>query len=273
MDFATLGGLIGALAIIIISNLIAGGNPAQLISSPVPFLLTILGAIAASAAQYPLSVILSLPKVLGKAFLSPKEHPTQAIGVLVTMADKARREGLLSLEEEAKKLHDPFMRQGVQLAVDGVDPAQVRSIMEADIHAMHERHETGIQFFAQAGGFSPTMGIIGTVMEMIVLMQHLDDPSHVGHGIANALLVTLWGLGAANLLFLPISGKLKANSAEEVAFRRMMMEGVLSLQAGENPRVVKEKLSAFLPPKARAAEAKSAAKQKSGAGASAGAEA
>jgi chemotaxis protein MotA len=145
--------------------------------------------------------------------------------------------------------------------------------MEADIHAMHERHETGIQFFAQAGGFSPTMGIIGTVMEMIVLMQHLDDPSHVGHGIANALLVTLWGLGAANLLFLPVSGKLKANSAEEVAFRRMMMEGILSLQAGENPRVVKEKLSAFLPPKARAAEAKAAAKQKSGAGAGAGAEA
>ena len=180
------------------------------------------------------------------------------------MSDKARREGLLALEEDAKKVHDPFMRRGLQLVVDGVDPAQVRQILEIDVHGMHERHNHGIGFFAAAGGYAPTMGIIGTVMELIVLMQHLDDPSHLGHGIAAAFLATWWGLASSNFVFLPIGNNLKTKDEEEQAFRHMLIEGILALQAGENPRVVKEKLGGFMAPSAR---------EPKGAGAKAGAEA
>jgi chemotaxis protein MotA len=260
MDLATLIGIFGALVVTMVANLLAGGNPLQLVSSPVPILLCVIGALLVTAASYPLSVLTSLPKYFGKSFMKGKEAMAHEIETIVKMADKARREGLLALEEDAKKLHDPFLRRGVQLVVDGVDPAQVRGIMEAEIHAMHERHALGIGFFEKAGGYAPTMGIIGTVMELIVLMQHLDDPSHLGHGIAAAFLATWWGLAAANFVYMPIAGKLKTNSEEEITFRKMLMDGVLALQAGENPRVVKEKLSAYLPPKARAAEASKGAK-------------
>ncbi|MBM4423028.1 MAG: motility protein A [Chloroflexi bacterium] len=255
MDIATLGGIGAALAAVIVANLLGGGNPLQLVSSAVPPLLCVFGSFAASMAQYPLSVTTGLPKLFAKAFFKGHENMSESVEALVKMADKARREGILSLEEDAKKIEDEFLRKGVMLVVDGVDAAQVRRILEMDVHNMHERHLHGIGYMNGAGGFSPTMGIIGTVMELIVLMQHLDEPEHLGHGIANAFLVTLWGLAAANLIFLPIGGKLKANSEEEVVFRNMLIEGILSLQAGENPRIVREKLSTFLPPKARVGEA------------------
>jgi chemotaxis protein MotA len=260
MDLATLIGIVGALIVTVLANIIGGGNPVQLVSSPIPIMLCVIGALLVTAASFPLSVLTGLPKFLGKSFMKSKEDMAHEIETIVKMADKARREGLLALEEDAKKLHDPFLRRGVQLVVDGVDPAQVRSIMEADVHAMAERHHHGISFFEKAGGYAPTMGIIGTVMELIVLMQHLDDPSKLGHGIAAAFLATWWGLGAANFIYMPIAGKLKTNSDEEVTFRKMLMDGVLALQAGENPRVVKEKLSAYLSPRQRAAEGAKGAK-------------
>lgn len=254
MDIATLAGLGAALVIVVAANIMSGGSPLQLITHPVPIMLCVFGSLAVTMSQFPLSVTTSLPKLLGKAFKKGHENAAEAVEALAKMADKARREGILSLEEEAKKIEDAFLRKGVMLVVDGVDAAQVRSILEMEVHNMHERHLHGINFFNGAGGFSPTMGIIGTVMELIVLMQHLDEPEHLGTGIASAFLATWWGLGASNLIFLPLGGKLKANSEEEVAFRKMLTEGVLSLQAGENPRILREKLSAFLPPKERASD-------------------
>jgi chemotaxis protein MotA len=182
------------------------------------------------------------------------------------MADKARREGLLALEEESKKIPDPFLRQGIMLVVDGTDPAQVRQILELEIKNMEERHEIGINFFVTAGGFSPTFGIIGTVMGLISVLKQLDDPGKLAKSIAAAFLATLWGLLSANLIWLPIGGKLTLRSKEEVTYRHMLLEGILSLQAGENPRIIKEKLSTFLSP----AERKHA---EGGAGAQAGAKA
>jgi chemotaxis protein MotA len=194
-----------------------------------------------------------LPKFFQKAFFSKKVHLQSIIETLASMADKARREGLLALEEESKKIPDPFLRQGIMLVVDGTDPSQVRAIMESEIKNMEERHEVGISFFSQAGGFAPTFGIIGTVMGLIGVLKELDNPGKLAKSIAAAFLATLWGLLTANLIWMPMAAKLALRSKEEASYRKMLMEGVLSLQAGENPRIIKEKLSSFLPPAERKA--------------------
>jgi chemotaxis protein MotA len=185
--------------------------------------------------------------------------------MMAVMADKARREGLLALEDEAKKIEDPFLRKGIMLVVDGIEPAQVRTILELEIHNMEGRHALGYGFFNTAGGFSPTFGIIGTVMGLIAVLQNLSNPDALAESIAVAFLATLWGLLSANLIFLPIGGKLLAKSHEEVVFRRMLLEGVLSLQAGENPRLIREKLNVFLAPNARNADGKGVKKEEAGA--------
>jgi chemotaxis protein MotA len=197
--------------------------------------------------------------------MTKKVNLPEIINTLAAMADKARREGLLALEEESKKIPDPFLRQGIMLVVDGTDPAQVRQILELEIKNMEERHEIAISFFNTAGGFSPTFGIIGTVMGLISVLKQLDDPGKLAKSIAAAFLATLWGLLSANLIWLPIGGKLTLRSKEEVNYRHMLLEGILSLQAGENPRIIKEKLSTFLSPAER--------KHAEGAGAQAGAKA
>ena len=156
------------------------------------------------------------------------------------------------------------------LVVDGVDPAQVRAILEIDIEHMRERHAANYGLFSAAGGFAPTFGIIGTVMGLISVLKQLDDPSKLAGSIASAFLATLWGLLSANLIYLPLGGKLRAKSEEEAAYRTLLMEGILSLQAGENPRIVREKLGAFLPPKAREKEEKGKGKEKAKAEAPAG---
>jgi chemotaxis protein MotA len=156
---------------------------------------------------------------------------------------------LLALEEDSKKIKDQFLRKGIMMVVDGVDPEQVAAIMESNIGQMRTRHKQGIGFFTAAGGFAPTFGIIGTVMGLISVLKQLDNPSALGESIAAAFLATLWGLLSANLIYLPISGKLKSKSEEEARSRYMQLEGILAIQAGENPRIVRDKLNAFLAPK------------------------
>jgi len=252
MDLTTIIGLVLGFAIIIVVLLVEGGSPAELVSHPQAILLTVGGAFIAAMISYPLKIVMKFPKWLMIAFLGGKKpDPAAAIDTLVKMADKARRDGLLALEEDSMTLEDPFLKKGVMLVVDGVDPAQVRAILEIEIHHMQERHEAGIGFFNAAGGYGPTMGIIGTVMGLISVLQELDNPGSLGKSIAAAFLATLWGILSANIFWLPVGGKLKTNSTEEVAYRQMIIEGILSLQAGENPRIVKDKLSAFLPPNER----------------------
>jgi chemotaxis protein MotA len=254
MDFATIGGLALAFVLITVVMIMDGGSPAELFTAPQAILLTIGGAFIATLISYPISSLGLIPKWFMAAFISHKAEPGAAIELLTKMADKARREGLLALEEDSKKIEDEFLQKGVMMAVDGIDPAQVRAIMEIEIHHMQERHAQGMNFFAAAGGYGPTMGIIGTVMGLITVLQELDNPGALGHSIAVAFLATLWGILSANVIWLPLAGKLRANSEEEVVYRRMLMEGILSLQAGENPRIVKDKLLAFLPPKERKAK-------------------
>lgn len=260
MDLATIIGLVGGLAIVFVVMIIDGGSPAELFAQPQAILLTVGGALLATIISYPMKSLGLIPKWLMLAIMGNKEKgsPAETIEILSKLADKARREGLLALEEESKKIPNEFLRKGVMMVVDGVDPAQVRAIMEIEIHHMEERHAQGINFFNATGGYGPTMGIIGTVMGLISVLQKLDDPGTLGESISAAFLATLWGILSANIIWLPIAGKLRHNSEEEVAFRRMLLEGIISLQAGENPRIVKEKLYAFLPPKVREKEGKEA---------------
>ena len=261
MDLTTVIGLVLGMAIVGIVMVIDGGSPAELFAHPQAILLTVGGAMIATVISYPMKSLKALPKWFMIAFMGNKikSDATEAIDALTRMADKARREGLLALEEESKKMEDEFLRKGLMMVVDGVDPAQVRAILEIDIRHMRERHEQGgINFFTAAGGYGPTMGIIGTVMGLISVLQELDNPGTLGKSIAAAFLATLWGILSANLIWLPLAGKLRANSEEEIAYRHLLLEGILALQAGENPRLVKDKLNAFLPPTERQVEGEAA---------------
>ncbi len=251
MDLATIIGVGLSVVVVVVVMILDGGNPVELLAHPSAILLTLGGSMVATIATMPFEGVVQIPKYISKAFLSRKVNMPALITTMAIMADKARREGLLALEEESKKIPDPFLRQGIMLVVDGTDPAQVRAILELEIQNMEERHHIGINFFNTAGGFSPTFGIIGTVMGLIEVLKQLDDPGKLAKSIAAAFLATLWGLLSANLIWIPIGGKLAINSQEEVAYRKMLLEGIISLQAGENPRIIKEKLSAFLPPKER----------------------
>ncbi len=248
MDIATIGGLVAGLLIVGIVMIMDGGSPAELFAHPSAILLIFGGSISATTITTSLKTTLSIPGLLKQAMNVNKFEVVESIELLVKMADRARRDGLLALEEESKKIVDPFMQKGIMMVVDGTDPSEVKAILETNIQQIRVRHKVGIGFFASAGGFAPTFGIIGTVMGLISVLKQLDDPNALATSIAAAFLATLWGLLFANLIYLPISGKLKAKSDEEVHVREMQLEGILSIQAGQNPRIVREKLSAYLSP-------------------------
>lgn len=249
MDLSTIVGFVGGFAIVIIVLILDGGHIGELFSVPQSILLIFGGSMAATAISVGTKTFTALPKIVSEAIKQKKSNPTEAIEQLTRMADKARREGLLALEEESKKIQDPFLQKGIMLVVDGVDPAQVRSILETNIENLRARHKKGAGAFAAAGGFSPTFGIIGTVMGLMNALKMLDDPQKLAEAIAGAFLATLWGLLFANLVFIPLGNNLKAKSEQEVHYRYLLTEGILALQAGENPRIVREKLNSFLAPK------------------------
>lgn len=248
MDIATIAGLIAGLTTIFVVLVMDGGSPAELFAHPSAILLIIGGSLSATILTSPLKTVIQLPKYLIQAFTTKNFDAKATIDLLTKLADRARREGLLALEEDSKKIKDKFLQKGIMMVVDGVDSEQVSAILETTVEQMRARHKQGIGFFAAAGGFAPTFGIIGTVMGLINVLKQLDNPSALGASIAAAFLATLWGLLTANLIYLPLSGKLKAKSDEEVRNRYMQLEAILAIQAGENPRIVRDKLSAFLAP-------------------------
>jgi chemotaxis protein MotA len=254
MDLASIIGLVGAIAIVITVLFLDGGSPEELFAAPSAILLTFVGAIMATTISSNLSTVLKLPAYFKIMFTTKKEDVEGLIEQMVHMADKARKEGLLALEEDSKKIEDAFLKKGIMMVVDGIDPSQVRAILETGIEQMRSRHRAGSSFFAAAGGFAPSFGIVGTVMGLISVLKALDDPSKLAGSIATAFLATLWGLLSANLIFLPIGAKLKMKSEEEAHGRYLVLEGILSIQAGENPRVVRDKLNSYLPPSKKVAE-------------------
>ncbi|MDR5708889.1 MAG: flagellar motor protein [Armatimonadota bacterium] len=260
MDLATLLGLVVGWASVGAGAILKGGKPEYYISIPA-FILVFGGTLGATMVSYSLKQMLDLPRVTLRAFFHRPPDVLGTMNRLIRFADRARREGLLSLEGELREKDDPFLTKGVRLVVDGTDSAVVREILETEIELMEERHRVGEGIYTTMAGFSPTLGIIGTVISLINMMQQLDDPSKLGHMLAAAFIATLYGVALANLVFLPLSNKLRARSQEEALLRQIITEGVLAIQAGENPRLVEEKLRAFLPPALRTRVGREAAMQ------------
>jgi chemotaxis protein MotA len=250
MDLATVIGLLLAWGALVGSLLMEGGDVRALINIPAA-LLVFGGTFGAAMISCRLNQIMGLPDVLRRAFDDKAHDPAEVIRLLVRFAERARRDGLLVLEAEAKRVDDAFLQKGIRLAIDGTDPETVRDILETELHFLKARHKSGENIFTTLGGFAPTLGIIGTVMGLIHMLENLSDPGKMGPLIAGAFIATLYGVSSANLLFLPLANKLKARSQEEVTIREVMIEGILAIQAGDNPRIVEEKLKSFLAPRLR----------------------
>ncbi|HET9058745.1 MAG TPA: flagellar motor protein [Acidimicrobiales bacterium] len=247
MDPASFVGIGLALFALFVSMIMDGGNPAALLA-PSSLLLTFGGTIGAATAGMLLSDAKSLPKILKIALTAKVTPPDASVGIVVAFAEKARRQGLLALEEEARQIDDTFLRKGIEMAVDGADPEEIRDILDQDIEAMKSRHRAGAKFFADMGGFAPTMGIIGTVMGLLHVLQNLSTPATLGPMIAAAFTATLWGVMQANVFWLPISNRLKRTSEIEVRRMDLLLEGIIAIQAGANPRVVEQRLLSYLSP-------------------------
>jgi len=251
VDITTILGIVVGLGLIGGSILIGGSLRPYLDSAS--FILVLGGTIAATIVNYSGEQLRNAWRVLRVAASGRSLDPEHFIRLIVSLAEKARREGLLAMEEEAERLSDPFLRKGIQLVVDGTDPELVRNILDIELTFIEERHRQGQALFESLGVYAPAFGMIGTLVGLVRMLGRLDDPSTVGPALALALLTTLYGALLANLVFNPIAGKLRVKNDQEVMVRQIMIEGVLSIQAGENPRIVEEKLRSFLPPADRRA--------------------
>ena len=257
MDKASIGGAFLAIAGIIAGLLIEGGNLGQILQ-PTAALIVFGGTLGAVLLQFPLDHGRRRVPQPGSSLCRAAQTRTQLIGLLVAFANKARRNGVVSLDADLETIQDPFLKQTLMLAVDGTEPAELRKIMRVSLDSITEDEERLPAVFESAGGFSPTIGILGAVLGLIQVMQHLDNIDEVGRGIAVAFVATIYGVGIANLFFLPFAGKMRIRIRDGHRRREMMLEGVISILEGMNPRMLEIKLAGFLDdsdrePKERAA--------------------
>ncbi|MFZ5958435.1 flagellar motor protein [Pseudomonas sp. QL9] len=245
MDVLSLVGLILALVAIIGGNFLEGGHISALANGPAA-LIVVGGTLAAALLQTPVPVLKRALTMLRWVVLPPKVDLPGGINRVVGWSMTARKEGLLGLEVVADAERDPYARKGLQLLVDGVEPESIRSILEVDLFNQEGRDLQAAKVFEGMGGYAPTIGIIGAVMGLIHVMGNLADPSQLGSGIAVAFVATIYGVGFANLLLLPIGNKLKSIVMRQSSYREMLMEGLLSIAEGENPRSIELKLQGFL---------------------------
>jgi len=245
VDKASIGGIILALGGILAGLLLEGGNLRQVLQ-PTAAMIVFGGTLGAVLLQFPLPVVMEAMRRFGSVFFDAHHDPRQTIQRLVNYAQKARREGIVSLDADLPQIQDPFLKKSLMLAVDGTEPQELRGIMELELDNQAEHEEQVPQVFESAGGFAPTIGIIGAVLGLIQVMQHLDKIDEVGKGIAVAFVATIYGVGSANLLYLPVAGKMKLRLREEQMLREMTLEGVVSILEGMNPRILEVKLLGFL---------------------------
>ncbi len=249
MDIATLVGIITGFFFVLVSIFI-GGQLSGFVNAP-SLMIVIGGTVAATLVNFPLTKVLEVMNIVKKTMLYKEEAPIEIIDTLVSLAEKARREGILAIEKSIYEIDDPFMREGMQLAVDGSEPEIIRSIMENELNNLETRHKSGQNVLHAMGTYAPAFGMIGTLIGLINMLRTLEDPTKIGAGMAVALVTTFYGALMANLIFLPLEGKLKQRSIEEIIKREMIIEGILSIQSGDNPRIVRGKLLTFLAPKER----------------------
>ncbi|OGQ87878.1 MAG: flagellar motor protein MotA [Deltaproteobacteria bacterium RIFOXYD12_FULL_56_24] len=244
MDIATLIGLIMGFGAVIGGQLLEGGQLAALLQ-PTAAVIVLGGTLGATFVSFPLKDLLRAFHNAATAFFPQEENPEDLIGKLVGFARIARNNGLITLEEDAQQVKDRFLGQGLEMVVDGLEPEEVMSVLQIELTNFEERHKVSAEVFEAAGGFAPTIGIIGAVLGLIHVMNNLSDTSKLGAGIAVAFVATIYGLMVANIVCIPISTKLKKRLKEQILQREIVIEGLLSIQKGENPRMIEKRLRGF----------------------------
>lgn len=249
MDIATIVGLVSGF-IFIIWGILISGEIGSFIDIP-SILIVVGGTLASTLISYPIKSFLGSFKVVKNAFFHEEISPDGVIAQIIKLANVARKEGLLSLEELAEGIDDKFLKKGIMLIVDGTDPELVRNILETELVFLEERHTEGQSLFETMGSFAPAYGMLGTLIGLINMLKTLEDTSSIGPNMSVALVTTFYGSFLANVVFLPMANKLKIRSNREILVKELIIEGLLSIQAGENPRIIEEKLKTFVPPELR----------------------
>lgn len=251
MDPATIIGVVLAFAAIFGSMILEGGNPMAIFLVP-PLILVFFGTIGAGIAGGLLSDAKAAGAALMRAFTGKAPSPDDVVAAIVRLAEQARREGLLALETGMREVDDAFLRDGLQGAIDGTDPEELAEILHGRIDTKRQADKQTAKFYADMGGYAPTIGIIGTVIGLVHVLENLSQPEKLGHLIAGAFVATLWGVLSANVLWLPIASRLKRLSEVECHQMELVVEGIMAIQSGTSPRVVAQKLRSMLPPQAQA---------------------
>ena len=255
MDPATLIGIAVAMGAILLTMILEGSSPMAIILIP-PLILVFGGTFGAAIGGLSMNDVKKIGNWFKLALMAPAVSPvSDRIQVLVSLAEKARKEGLLALEAEVKNVDDPFLKRGLQMSIDGTDPEELRDILEAETVAKRRADKQVAKFFADAGGYAPTIGIIGTVIGLIHVMENLSDPESIGPLIASAFVATLWGVLSANVFWLPMGAKITRTSELQAASMELLVEGIAEIQAGTSPRTVRAKLSSLVPPSEQRREA------------------
>lgn len=251
MDFATITGIVTGTSLVI-SAILLGGSP-KIFFSLQAFMITVGGTVAATFISFNIGQVFNVAKVLGRVFQKEDHMAEKVIDSLVMFAEKARVNGILALENDAEEAPDPFLRMGLELVVDGTDPSLVREILETEVLAIRERHRIGKGIFESMALYAPAFGMVGTLIGLVQMLLNIKDASKIGPGLAVAIITTFYGVFAAYLMFYPIARKLDVRSRQEILLKQLIIEGLLAIQAGNNPRLIAKRLKAFLPRKDQSA--------------------
>lgn len=244
MDIATLIGLVMGFGAVIGGQLLEGGHLSALLQ-PTAAVIVLGGTIGATFVSFPVQDIIRAFRSAATAFSPQEENPEELIGKLIGFAITARKNGLITLEQDAQWVKDRFLGQGLEMVVDGLDPEEVMAVLQIELTNFEERQKVNAEVFEAAGGFAPTIGIIGAVLGLIHVMNNLSDTSKLGAGIAVAFVATIYGLMLANIICIPISTKLRKRLKEQILQREIAIEGLLAIQKGENPRMIEKRLRGF----------------------------
>jgi chemotaxis protein MotA len=252
VDISTILGIVLGFGFVFLA-IFLGGSMNGFINGP-SIMITVGGTFSALLITYPLSNVKKVGQVVKNAFFEHSFAPNELIQRMVAFSHKARREGLLALEKECEEIDDDFLRNGIELVVDGTEPDLIQSILGTELTNIENRHALGAQLFSSMAEYAPAFGMIGTLVGLVQMLRAMDDPSAIGPGMAVALLTTLYGSIMANLIFNPIAGKLTNKSSEEALLKQLAITGILSIQSGDNPRVLEQKLMSYLAPNLRESE-------------------
>ena len=259
MDIATLIGTVSAFGLVLIAITMGVGGVPLFIDVP-SMMIVIGGTLGATMINYPIKDVLRAINVAKNVFFTKNLTKSAITKQFMEFGNKARREGILALEAEAQKIEDEFLKKGLQLSVDGLEPQTIQDIMSTEVDYIRERHQMGAEIFTSMATFAPALGMIGTLIGLVQMLKSMDDPSTIGPAMAVALITTFYGSVLANLVFLPIAGKLRARSKEETLVKEMIIEGVIALTKGDNPRIMEQKMMVYIAPNERNIEPEKAGK-------------